>query len=366
MPTRRPEVNEWLDAIARELEIVRKREEWAGLDLATIYVGGGTPSLLGVGAMQQLREVIEQHGAIRSNVEWTAEANPESFTAALASDWCNAGVNRISLGVQSFYAPALRWMGRLHGPEGARAAMDAARSSGFDNVNIDLIFALPDSLQRNWESDLQRGLALEPDHISLYGLSAEPEAALGRWVREGRATLPPEEGYAEEFLTAARVLESAGFTHYEVSNFARPGRESRHNQAYWDGLPYLGLGPSAHSFRANKRWWNVRNWVDYRDRVRTGEAPVAEEELLSEPARALERIWLGLRTARGVVLPEVSPSTRVLLQQWQSAGWAIWTDDRIQLTPDGWLLLDRLAVDLDETMQAGAAPAAVTHLPSYH
>jgi oxygen-independent coproporphyrinogen III oxidase len=351
LPTRRPAVAEWLEAIARELDIVRARAQCPDLDLSTIYVGGGTPSLLGLGAMQQVRTIIERRGAIRPDVEWTAEANPESFTNELAADWRAAGVNRISLGVQSFHAPALRWMGRLHGPEGAHAAMAAARAAGFDNINIDLIFALPESLQRDWQDDLRRGLELNPDHISLYGLSAEPQAALGRWVQEGRASLPPEEGYANEYLTAADVLSQADFEHYEVSNFARRGRESRHNRAYWEGASYLGIGPSAHSFHEGKRWWNQRSWVDYRDCVQAGRDPCVEEEFVGEPARTLERIWLGLRTASGLLLPEQTPATLRLLQQWQREGWARCKRECVRLTPSGWLLLDRLAVDLDDALQ---------------
>src|SRR5262249_49861163 len=148
----------------------------------------------------------EQHGSLDAGLEWTAEANPESFTGELALDWLHAGVNRISLGVQSFHAPALRWMGRLHGATGAYDAMRVARKAGFENISVDLIFALPEQLKRNWRDDLEQALRLEPDHISLYGLTAESGAALGRWVREGRATMTTEESYADEYLLAAEVL----------------------------------------------------------------------------------------------------------------------------------------------------------------
>src|SRR5688572_4318753 len=193
-PTRRPPIDEWRSAIGTELRLAKEREGWPQhMQLSTIYIGGGTPSLMGAGAMQTLREMLEQHGGIDADVEWTAEANPESFTAELGADWRRAGVNRVSLGVQSFHAPALRWMGRLHGADGTRAAMVAARTAGFDNVSIDLIFGLPQKLERNWPEDLDLALALAPDHISLYGLTAESGAALGRWVIEGRAAMPSEE-----------------------------------------------------------------------------------------------------------------------------------------------------------------------------
>jgi oxygen-independent coproporphyrinogen-3 oxidase len=355
-PTRRPAIDAWLESIDRELLLsarIRSDRDGSGpdasiqLSLSTIYVGGGTPSLLGTGAMKRLRSIIEQHGSLEGDAEWTAEANPESFTSELADDWMAAGVNRLSVGVQSFQPPALRWMGRLHGPEGAVAAMRTARDAGFNNINIDLIFGLPEHLGRDWRDDLDRGLALGPDHVSLYGLSAEPAAALGRWVREGRAAMPPEECYSDEYLTAARVLAGAGYRHYEVSNFARPGKESRHNRAYWLGVPYLGLGPGAHSYLPPERWWNVRDWRLYHQRLLAGADPVDGREQLDPSAVDLEHIWLGLRTLEGALLPELTVRQRGLLQQWQQQGWAELQEDRLRLTPAGWLLLDQLTVELD-------------------
>ena len=352
-PTRRPPIDEWLSAIGTELRLAKETEGWPQqLQLSTIYVGGGTPSLMGAGAMRTLREMLERHGGIDADVEWTAEANPESFTAELAHDWRRVGVNRISLGVQSFHAPALRWMGRLHGPDGARTAMQAARAAQFENVNVDLIFALPQKLERDWQHDLDLALALEPDHISLYGLTAESDAALGRWVTEGRATLPPDDTYSDEYLTAARVLTAAGYKHYEVSNFARPGLESRHNRAYWNFSSYLGLGPGAHSYHAPRRFWNVRSWVDYQRKLGDNELPRAGSEIVDRDRESLERIWLSLRTLEGAYLPERTEKVERQLQQWQGAGWADVDADRVRLTPSGWLLLDRLAVELEESVAA--------------
>ncbi|MEX2282962.1 MAG: radical SAM family heme chaperone HemW [Gemmatimonadota bacterium] len=350
-PTRRPPIGDWLSAIATELRLSREVEGWpARLRLSSIYIGGGTPSLLGIGAMQALRETLEQHGSIDADVEWTAEANPESFTAELGADWRYAGVNRISLGVQSFHAPALRWMGRLHGADGARAAMDSARAAGFDNVSIDLIFGLPQKLERNWPEDLDLALALAPDHISLYGLTAESGAALGRWVIEGRAAMPSEENYSDEYLTAARVLPAAGFVHYEVSNFGKPGRESRHNRAYWNFSPYLGLGPGAHSYHPPRRFWNVRDWGLYQRRLAGNALPREDSEVVDRDS--LERIWLGLRTREGAYLPDRTEIVQRHLKQWQGAGWAEVDAERVRLTPAGWLLLDRLAVELEGMIAA--------------
>ncbi len=347
-PTRRPPNEVWLQAVTDELRLARDLEGWPSqLRLSTVYVGGGTPSLLDPGALAKLRAQLEQMGSIQADVEWTVEANPESFTLELARDWRAAGVNRISLGVQSFHAPALRWMGRLHGARGARAAMSTAREAGFDNVSVDLIFGLPDRLKREWTKDLEQAMQLEPDHISLYGLTAEPGAALGRWVREGRATMPPEETYADEYLRAAEVLAAAGFEHYEVSNFARPGRESRHNRAYWTGSAYLGLGPGAHSYQPPHRFWNVRDWGIYQQRIAAGQLARDARETVTGPDQLLERLWLGLRTREGADLPERTESLEGMLRQWQAAGWARLENARVRLTPAGWLLLDKLAVELD-------------------
>ena len=201
--------------------------------LDTLYVGGGTPSLLGAQAMEGLLTVIGEERLRDSDLEWTAEANPESFTQEVAKGWRCAGVNRISLGIQSLHAPSLRWMGRLHGADGARSAVQIARAEGFTNLSVDLIFGLPAHLERDWERDLAHTLSLEPDHVSLYGLSAESATPLGHAVAEGRETLPSDEQYEQEYLLAVDRLAEAGYEAYEVSNFARPQFASRHNSVYW-------------------------------------------------------------------------------------------------------------------------------------
>ncbi len=346
---REGDAGSWLAAVAAELELVRREglfhEE--GL-LRTLYVGGGTPSLLGGEAMQGLAGVLGREALAAPELEWTAEANPESFTPELASAWRDAGVTRVSLGIQTFHEPALRWMGRLHGARGARDAVATARRAGFDNLSVDLIFGLPRHLGRDWRGDLEAVLSLEVEHVSLYGLSVEAGTPLGRAVAEGRERLPEEEGYAEEYMLAAEVLAAAGYEHYEVSNFARPGRASRHNRAYWTGVPYLGLGNGAHSFAPPVRYWNVRAWEAYEARVRRGIRPEEGRETLGPAQRRLERIWLGLRTADGLPLEELAPGQRRRADGWVDRGWATLEGARLRLTPRGWLLLDRLAVELDE------------------
>jgi oxygen-independent coproporphyrinogen III oxidase len=345
--TREPPVAEWLAAVAREAALVADGEGWAEpLSLETLYVGGGTPSLLGPGAMELLRETLRPFAEIAKGAEWTCEANPESFTTEVARGWHAAGVNRISLGVQTFDPGALRWMGRLHGPDGPVRAAAAAREAGFEDISVDLIFGLPERLGRDWMADLERVVSLGPEHVSLYGLTAEVGTPLGRWVREGRETLVGEDGYAEEYLLAHRVLTGAGFDHYEVSNFSRPGRHSRHNFVYWTGAPYAALGPGAHGYLAGKRRWNLRSWSAYREALRDGRLPVEGMEEIDASTLGLEAAWLGLRTRRGYELDLATRDGRRLIERWVGGGLARLEGGAVRLTPEGWLLLDRLAVDL--------------------
>ncbi|HEV2132350.1 MAG TPA: radical SAM family heme chaperone HemW [Longimicrobiaceae bacterium] len=346
--TREPPVAAWLDSIGAEFELLAAERGWeTPLDLETLYIGGGTPSLLGVGAMAALAERLRRHASWDPHaVEWTCEANPESFTPELAADWRAAGVNRISLGVQTFHEASLRWMGRLHGPEGAERALRRARSAGFDDVSIDLIFGLPARLGRDWAVDLDRTLALDPEHVSLYGLTAEAGAPLGRWVAAGRETLADEDRYAEEYLLAHERLTAARFEHYEVSNFGRPGRRSRHNFAYWSGAPYAALGSGAHAFYPPLRRWNLRGWDAYREAIQRGQLPVEGEETIGEEERGLERTWLALRTADGFRVRGATAVQRARLEEWERRGWGARQGERFALTAAGWLLLDRLALEL--------------------
>jgi oxygen-independent coproporphyrinogen-3 oxidase len=339
----------WLEALAGELAVV-EREGLLTPDasLETLYVGGGTPSLLGAEAMVGLARVIGRARLARHDLEWTSEANPESLTPEVARAWRAAGVNRLSLGVQTFHEPTLRWMGRLHGPEGALRAVRTAREVGIDNLSVDLIFGLPAHLGRSWREDLERALALDVPHVSLYGLSVESGTPLGRAVREGREPAVDEERYGEEYLLAAETLVGAGYEHYEVSNFARPGARSRHNGAYWSGAPYLGLGNGAHSYAPPVRRWNLRDWEEYAMKARSARSPEEGREALDAAALRLERVWLGLRTSDGLEVVALGDRAVDRAAAWARTGLATLEGGTVRLTAEGWLLLDRLAVELDE------------------
>jgi oxygen-independent coproporphyrinogen-3 oxidase len=345
---------DWTAAIAAEVQVLAREGGFALADeLATVFVGGGTPSLLGPDAMDELAEVLGRERLGAADLEWTGEANPESFTPEVAGGWARAGVNRVSLGAQTFHEGALRWMGRLHGPEGPGRAIESARRAGLENLSVDLIFGLPSHLERDWRADLDRVLALDVPHVSLYGLTVEPGTPLGRAVREGREVAVDEDRYADEFLVAAELLGAAGYEHYEVSNFARPDARSRHNAVYWNGEPYLGLGNGAHSYAPPIRRWNVRSWETYRGRVLDGASPEEGRETVGPAERELERIWLGLRTRHGLEVPADRADARALTDGWTRGGLATRRGDTVRLTAEGWLVLDRLAVDLDAALRAG-------------
>jgi oxygen-independent coproporphyrinogen-3 oxidase len=300
--------------------------------------------------MAGLAAVLDGHRLSDPEMEWTAEANPESFSVEVAGAWRKAGVNRLSLGAQSFHGPALQWMGRLHGPEGVGTAVRVAREAGFDDISIDLMFGLPGYLGRSWALDLDRALELEPLHVSLYGLTVEPDTPLGRAVAQGREKPVDEGRYREEYLQAAETLTSAGYSHYEVSNFARPGGASRHNSVYWTGDPYLGLGNGAHSYAHPVRRWNHRDWESYRAAIQRGESPEAGRETIDEDARRLEGVWLSLRTERGLSMEELPPRAHARVERWTEARLAVLNGTRMRLTAEGWLVLDGLAVELDECL----------------
>lgn len=320
-------------------------QEWRAADLVpgatidTLYFGGGTPSRLAPTAIAQVIEAIAGRAPLAPGAEVTLEANPDDVSAVAARAWALAGVNRVSLGVQSHDPAVLAWMHRTHRVEQVAPAMTALREAGIDNVSVDLIFALPDALARDWSRDLDLTLALDATHLSLYGLTVEPHTPLARWTERGTSVVSTDERYATEYHQAHDALVAAGYEHYEVSNAGRPGFRARHNSAYWEGVDYLGLGPSAHSFVAGERRWNVRDWADYQRRVVAGEPLVAGAERLDAAARALERQYLGLRTTAGLPLDDVAPA---LQSEWEEAGWAGRHGGRLRLTVEGWLRLDAL------------------------
>ncbi|MCL7960492.1 MAG: radical SAM family heme chaperone HemW [marine benthic group bacterium] len=354
--TTAPPVIEWADCIEREVDQWFRRTGWSRpIALETLFVGGGTPSLLGDG-MLRLREVLgERFDLDSAAIEWTAESNPASLDETVAGSWLGAGVNRLSVGVQSFDDDVLRWLGRLHDAAGARRALAAARSAGFESLNADLIFGLPTSIERQWGREVEAILESGVTHVSTYGLTAEPGTPLRRRVRSGDVDMAGGESYAREYLAAVEALEDAGFEHYEVSNFALPGHECLHNWHYWDGSAYLGLGPSAHSCIGGVRVWNVFHWAAYRRALTDGGSALEGHESPGAGESRLERLWLAFRTNRGLALDDpLAESVRAhaggLIETWRRAGWMETDEARVRCTTEGWLRLDELVAALDGRM----------------
>ncbi len=357
---RRPDSLQWLDAVRTELEWLQgSGRVRLAAELETLYVGGGTPSVLDPRRVAELAAVVGPERTRGPGFEWTVEANPESFTAQVAQRWAQGGVNRVSFGVQSFGPAALRWMGRLHSAEDVGRAVAAARGAGISNLSADLIFGLPATVSRDWRGDLERALGLEVPHISLYGLTVEKGTPLERAVAGQRTTPCGEARYRDEYLLAAETLKRAGYEHYEVSNFARPGFTSRHNTACWRGAPYLGLGNGAHSYWGGRRRWNERDWGTYRDRVaRAGSGGAGGEELTPAQLR-MEVLWLALRTREGLGAAGLESAALSVVRRWKAGGLAERDDRAVRLTPEGWLVLDALTLELEAALgQSGSeAPA---------
>ncbi len=332
------------DAVEREWETWRDHPAWAespGLD--TIYFGGGTPSRLAPEALARILARLRADRPVARDAEITLEANPDDVNPERATAWRSAGVTRVSLGAQSFAPAVLAWMHRTHGADQIEAAVVTLRAAGFQDISLDLIYAMPDSLGRDWLADLDRAMALRPTHLSLYGLTVESHTPLGRWTARGESFPASDERAAAEFLTADRRLRAEGYDHYEVSNAALPGFRARHNSAYWSRAAFIGLGPSAHSGWGRTRSWNVRDWGAYRRRSESGLPTLEESETLTDQQVALEELYLGLRTSDGIPVVRVPAEART---RWLEAGWAEVGRARLRLTPEGWLRMDALVASL--------------------
>jgi oxygen-independent coproporphyrinogen-3 oxidase len=337
---RRPvPVAEYLGAVRAELARHARLEP-----PGTVYLGGGTPSLLGGEGLRALADLLPPLDRV---VEFTLEANPDDVSPESARAWKDAGVSRVSLGVQSFDDRVLAWMHRTHSAAAVAPAVANLREAGLTNLSLDLIFALPEFLGRDLSRDLDLALALEPSHISLYGLAVEPGTPLARQVARAEVTPRPDSEYEEEYLLAYGRLTMSGYRFYEVSNAALPGKEAVHNRCYWRLEPYLGVGPSAHSYDGATRWWNEPAYARWVERLERGLSPVAGREVLSTSQRRLEETYLALRTSEGMPVPSRQAGDPAPpFSSWVSSGWAVLEGGRIRLTPQGWLRLDVLVTSL--------------------
>jgi len=332
----------WFEAILRET--AEYRRAFCAFD--TLYIGGGTPSLLGEGEIRALFDACTAAFDFALDSEITIEANPDDVTASKLDAWRDLGVNRVSLGVQSFDDAELRFLRRRHDAAQAERSIGDIRTAGFANVGLDLMYGFEGQSLAAWERTLERALGFAPEHLSCYQMTIDPETEFGKMLEAGTLTSVGEECERSFFMRTAEILRSRGYLHYEISNFARDERFiSRHNHKYWSHAPYLGLGPSAHSFKDGMRWWNVRSVEAYCRSLARGESAVEGRETLTEGELALETLYLGLRTRDGVLLEALQryPNWRSTLDTVLGESLVTVENGRAVPTLKGFCLADRLA-----------------------
>jgi len=325
----------------------------AGASIESIYFGGGTPSLLEADQVSRLIDAVARHFDLMPDAEITLEANPDDLSEQNVSAWRQTPVNRFSIGIQSFFEEDLRWMNRAHSALEARDAIRRVQDSGYDNITADLIYGYPLLTDAKWEQNIDQLLAFGIPHISAYSMTVEPQTALAAFIRKGSQAPMDEEQSASQFVRLMERLDAAGYEQYEISNFAKAGQYARHNSNYWRGVPYLGIGPSAHSFNGHARQWNVRNNAKYMQSIQQGCVP-SEYEELSTRDRINEYIMTALRTVWGIDLAYVEQSfgtscqavLRSELQPFVSRGEIQLVGQVATLTRAGKLVADRIAAEL--------------------
>lgn len=293
-------IPEFVKAVSLEMALYKSSlVPFKGFD--TIYIGGGTPSLLSIAQASNILEAAGRHFTIASNAEITVEVNPGDVSEAYFRNLKALGVNRLNIGVQSFTDGLLKSLGRRHSAGEAVCAIDTARAAGFDNIGLDLIYGVSGQDTRLWIETLKRALSFTPEHLSCYQLSLDEKTLIYRQYQQTGTQMLSENEALDFFLTTSKMLTAAGYLHYEVSNFARSETfRSRHNMKYWRHIPYLGLGPAAHSFCDHRRWWNTADVEAYIRCLSEGKTPVGSSEELSTEQLAMEALFLGLRTKDGI------------------------------------------------------------------
>ncbi|WP_299521073.1 radical SAM family heme chaperone HemW [Winogradskyella sp.] len=292
---------ELIEALAKELAL--RKAEFENIIVETIYFGGGTPSLLSNVELQFLIDTVYQNYKVANQPEITLEANPDDLSKNRIVELSNSPINRLSIGVQSFFESDLKLMNRAHNAEEAKACLEEA-TKHFDNISLDLIYGIPDASNVQWLKNIEIALSFNVPHISSYALTVEPKTALASFIKKGIVADVDDEQAHEQFHLLKERLGAEGYIHYELSNFGKEGYFSKNNSAYWQGKPYLGIGPSAHSFSGKQRGWNVRNNSKYIKSIQQNELPI-EIETLTKTDRYNEYIMTGLRTIWGVSLLKV-------------------------------------------------------------
>ncbi len=312
------------DAIA-EVRLARRVLGDADIPVRTVFFGGGTPTLLPPSDLASILHAIDTEFGLAPDAEVSTEANPESVDAEALSRLRDSGFTRISFGMQSVRAHVLAVLDRRHSPGTAQQRVEQAWAAGFDHVSLDLIYGTPGESDDDWRASVEAAIDAAPDHISAYSLIVEDGTRLGRQVAKGELPMPDDDVLADRYLIADDLLHAAGFDWYEVSNWARPGGQCRHNMAYWRGDNWWGIGPGAHSHIAGIRWWNVRHPTSYAARLADASSPGQARECLDPETRRIERVMLGLRLSDGLSLDELDDNGR-------SAAWLAAGDGLVEST----------------------------------
>jgi len=334
-------------------EVVLQKTYLNGETLETIYFGGGTPSLMPDTFIGRMLDTIKSTFPVSHDAEITLEANPDDFTAERVQRWKQLGINRLSIGIQSFFEEDLVWMNRAHNAEMARNAIALAQDAGIHNISVDLIYGGPTLSDEHWAENLRIVFESGVPHLSAYALTVEPSTALDTLIRKGKKEPVDADKQARHFETLVKAAADAGFEHYEISNLARPGWHSRHNSSYWQGVPYLGIGPSAHSFNGTSRRWNISNNALYIQSIARDTIPY-EEEILTRENRINEYIMTALRTTTGIHFGKLiglagRDATELLKKKatpYLNQSYVELTDTHMRLTNRGRFLADGIAADL--------------------
>lgn len=344
-------VDRMVDALCTDMAL--QAADWADTSFQTVYFGGGTPSVLNPDQLGKVTAALRTHFAIDPDAEWCLEANPDDLTTAALASWKREGIDRLSMGIQTFDPELLAAMNRSHSTEQALHALEVARQAGFDAFSADLIYAQPGQTEDTLRQDIATLVAQRPQHISAYCLTVEPGTALHHQVTGGQVTVPEDDVAEAHYRLLCTALAAAGYEHYEVSNWALPGQHSRHNSAYWRGEPYVGIGPSAHGFKGKRRYWHVSSNARYMQALEAGTLAI-EEELLTERDVCNERIMTQLRTAQGLALDwlkdldflDFASDVLPQLQSLETQGWGTLTATHFTLTEPARFHADRIASDL--------------------
>lgn len=335
------------------LELNHQQDYLDVKELSSIYFGGGTPSLLEEADLYALLEKAQNQFSVRPDAEITLEANPDDLSKNALKVFMDAGINRLSIGTQSFNNADLKLMNRVHTASDAESSIKRAQDAGFENITIDLIYGMPGSSKKQWQQNVEMALSLQIPHFSAYALTVEPKTALATKVKTGEIVVPEEDEIAQQYHALCAMATAAGFQHYELSNFGKPDFYSRHNTSYWDGTPYLGIGPSAHSYNGKTRQWNIANNTHYARQLGTG-TPWFESEELTESEQFNEYLMTGLRTAKGIYINQIETrfgsyrGDKLLhdARNYLECGRLQLDDKQLFIPEREWLLSDRIIADL--------------------